>query len=139
MLHPEHTDQCRCMFRLFEVAGELQVRPDARRSAEQTTTPTPAPKATPLTGFFMQASSPPTVIVSDLFADVLPAGYDGDVLLLGGDTGPREIALSEADFEEVADLLVPRDADASRMGREGPRWPTEVPSWRLSTGTVFRP
>jgi hypothetical protein len=138
MLHPEHTDQCRCMFRLFEVAGELQIRQDVQRDPDQTATPTPAPKAMPLTGFFMQASSPPTVIVSELLADVLP-GYEGDVLLLGGDTGPREIALTEADFEEVADILVPRDADASRTGREGPRWPTEVPSWRLSTGTVFRP
>ena len=56
MSHPKHTDQCRCMFRLFEVAGEL-LRP--RQEPDQTTTPTPAPQALPLTGFFMQASSPP--------------------------------------------------------------------------------
>jgi hypothetical protein len=125
MSHPEHNDQCRCMFRLFEVAGELHVRQDPDRPA----TPAPAPSGLPLTGFFMQASSPPTVIVSELLADMLPAGYQGEFMLLAGDTGQREIALSEADFEEVADILVPRERT----------WPVEVPPWRLSTGTQFRP
>jgi hypothetical protein len=136
MSHPEHTDQCRCMFRLFEVAGELHVRQDP----DQTTTPAPAPQALPLTGFFMQASSPPTVIVSELLSHMLPAGYQGDVLLLGADTGQREIALSEADFEEIADILVPRDAEPGmRSFVEDARWSNETPSWRLSTGTVFLP
>ena len=80
------------------------------------------------------------MIVSELLADMLPAGYQGDVLLLGADTGQREIALSEADFEEIADILVPRDAEPGmRSFVEEARWSNEIPSWRLSTGTVFRP
>ena len=99
-----HDLDCPCMYRLSEVAGELHTRETPKRHAS-----VPAPRAMPLTGVFTAMSRPSTVIVSDLLADVLPAGFAGDVMLLPSDTAQHEIPLSESDVEEIADILVPRE------------------------------
>jgi hypothetical protein len=111
------------MYRLFEVAGELHVPESPRNQG------TPVPRAMPFTGFHMALRTPPTIIVSELLSDVLPHGYDGDVLLLGGETGQHpEIPLTEADIEEMADLLQPRNPASQPPGVLSFRPRTEVRS-----------
>jgi hypothetical protein len=108
MSHTNHDPQCHCMFRLFEVAGEIYVPNSPERAKQQQKLATPPPRFMPLTGMYTAMGGPPTVIVSDLLSDMIPAGYGGEVMLLPADTGQREIALSEEDVEEIADVLVPR-------------------------------
>jgi hypothetical protein len=107
MAHPDHDHDhpCRCMFRLFEVAGELHVR------QSPTSPKTPTPQPLPFTGFHLRMTGPETVIISDLLADVLPAGYEGDLLLLDPESS-AEIPLDEGDFEEIADMFLSGDRPA---------------------------
>jgi hypothetical protein len=108
MSHANHDPQCHCMFRLFEVAGEIYVPDSPEKQRQQQKLATPAPRFLPLTGMYMAMSGPPTVIVSDLLSDMLPSGHGAEVMLLPADTAQREIPLSDEDLEEIADVLVPR-------------------------------
>jgi hypothetical protein len=96
------------MYRLFEVAGEIYVPDSPERQRQQRKLATPPPRFMPLTGMYTAMGGPPTVIVSDLLSDMLPSGFGAEVMLLPSDTAQREIALSEDDVEEIADVLVPR-------------------------------
>ncbi len=110
MAHSNHDRPCRCLFRLFEVAGELNI-PD-RRPEPLRASFTPSPEGLPFTGLHLAMSEPPTVIVSELLADARPAGYQGGMMLLDPGLSQPEIALQESDFEEIADLFGPRDRSA---------------------------
>jgi hypothetical protein len=101
------------MFRQVEVAGELYVPSEPRRSpawAHAARPTTPTPRALPYTGLHMAVGHPPTVIVSDLLSHMLPADLDAPVMLLGPTGDYPTITLSDADVEEVRDLD-PREAE----------------------------
>ena len=109
-------EECPCMFRLVEVAGELYVPSESPRTAASrlgARATTPTPRALPYTGLHMAVGQQPsTVIISDLLSHMLPADLDAPVMLLGS-TGDYAsfasgdyptITLSDADVEEVRDL-----------------------------------